>query len=279
MWAYMLWNCLHVVTDHDRSLGQCCQQGAKDTGAEVTLHAKDVEGFEKIADSRFTRAQKELVSLNQSLHPYDSCKCLSKNAVDGGAMVESLSYMPVCFEEVSSLDYERSGDRYVNLFMHKYSPRDKKDWIRFAAPGHTCVVLTPFKNLGETEHSTWTRTPSFLLVTSDKLTIFPAGSFDPGEAGCDEENNFKSEIVISISRVEMACCASCILPLPDLGETTLDKAEQERAVYVQYMSECSIRKHMLFLEPSECAKDHLMQVLASLWQENLAEFGQHNLSL
>jgi len=189
--------------------------------------------------------------------------------------IESLSYLPLCFEEGSTIDADRSHTRYSKIVVHsaRADTRQKKSkawehWLRGATAGHAVTLLgledysQPASERSDVAGArNRARIPAvyFLDRSMSKISFFPTAN-----------DHCNGATVLLVNNIQVICPASEIMLFFDqnLAEAKLIDTEKSRAVLLQYATEDSLeRRRICFLEESENARDRFVQALTSLWLE------------
>lgn len=193
-----------------------------------------------------------------------------QSPVETASMLESLSYVPVRFDEGTTIDIERSQARYSKIVVHSARARTQRrskaweDWLRGATTGRPVTLLVGQRGTPRTEGSSPqpAKPPGgkvsatyFLDRALTKLSIFPE---DPTQA---------QAVSLLVDNIQVICPASDFMFFFDQMEARLDDSEKARAVLLQYVTEDTERKRLCFLEESENAKDKFVQALTALWLE------------
>lgn len=251
---------------------QCCHQGGVGGRqiAELTLSDMSPE------DMAYVHVQEHPFDANFPGEPTWGCcsthdasgQGLSAEAPAAASMLESLSYVPVRFDEGTTMDVERSHARYSKIVVHSTRARTQRrskaweEWLRGATAGREVVLLEGFENLrAEKEmslaasacnkvHATY-----FLDSSLSKFSILPKDAVS------------SPSITLPIDNIQVICPVSDFMVFFDRIETHLDESEKTRAVLLQYVTEEAQRRRVCFLEESERAKDHCVQALTALWLE------------
>jgi len=190
--------------------------------------------------------------------------------VDPNSMIESLSYLPVRFDEGNTFDVERSHTRYSKIIVHSTRARTQRrskaweDWLRGATAGRAVTLLSGFgstpRNNGEAEGVDvvpCSKVPAtyFLDRGLTKLSVLPTDA------------HASEAIMLLVDNIQVICPASDFMLFFDQIQARLDESEKARAVLLQYVTEDTERKRLCFLEESEAAKDRFVQALTALWLE------------
>eukprot|EP00811_Abedinium_folium_P004440 NODE_14088_length_1129_cov_6.001996.p1 GENE.NODE_14088_length_1129_cov_6.001996~~NODE_14088_length_1129_cov_6.001996.p1 ORF type:complete len:301 (+),score=69.75 NODE_14088_length_1129_cov_6.001996:95-904(+) len=177
------------------------------------------------------------------------------------AIVEALRHSPRHFEELETMDLERSHVRYANTFQNQKPGRNQRqgvtldEWLHCAAGGREILLLTsapqPIEKLIPVSckriPAVYTLDPAFT-----KLTIRPKEC---------------PPIVIPVVDILVICPAADFEPLFDHDVAVLSELELERAVLLQYVAEGSNYKCICFLEKSAFAADSFADAVTALWLE------------
>lgn len=208
-------------------------------------------------------------------HPWGCCKAADEPSELEGSFpqpLESLSYLPMRFDEGPTIDMERSHARYSKIVVHTTRARTQRrskaweDWTRRAVAGRAVVLLKEAAPgpAPEAEEASASR-PSIERLSAmyhldrslSRFSIFPASGVE------------MTPMSIMVETIQVICPASDFLLLFDQVEPLLDEAEKRRAVMIQYVPADSAeeRQRVCFLEQSEEAKDQFVQSLTALWLE------------
>lgn len=179
--------------------------------------------------------------------------------------LESLSYTPVRFDEGSTIDIERSQQRYSKIIVHCTRARTQRrsksweDWLRAATAGRAITLLNLHSEGADDEAGTASVEKIAAMYhldrTLNKLSILPA----KGEQ--------LPAITIPLDFIQVICAASEFVLFFDQVKESLDESERSRAVLLQYTSEGSERKRACFLEESVAAKERFVHAFTALWLE------------
>eukprot|EP00747_Dinoflagellata_sp_TGD_P182587 gnl/TRDRNA2_/TRDRNA2_36893_c0_seq1.p1 gnl/TRDRNA2_/TRDRNA2_36893_c0~~gnl/TRDRNA2_/TRDRNA2_36893_c0_seq1.p1 ORF type:complete len:280 (-),score=55.41 gnl/TRDRNA2_/TRDRNA2_36893_c0_seq1:68-907(-) len=260
----------------------CCQQEALGRpGLELELHDGDAGDITDIATGeRFPAIEQQ-----NGFEGFPSLRCEAQrqrweccranedpveysNTAGGASMIESLSYVPVRFDESPTIDHDRSQARYSKIVVHSSRARTQRrtkaweDWLRGATAGRTVTLLSgvqsPRQQAPNTEEpkQSCSKIPATYSLDRalTKLSIVP-----------NEPDS--SAISLLIDNIQVICPASDFMLYFDKVDASLDESEKARAVLLQYVTEDTERKRLCFLEESETAKDRFVQALTALWLE------------
>jgi len=188
--------------------------------------------------------------------------------------MESLSYMPVRFDEGPTIDVERSHARYSKISVYCTRARTQRrskaweDWVGFAVAGRAVTLLretTQACKIQGDGGEAGAGKPFFERLSAmyhldrglSKFLILPAAGVE------------MSPIAINIESIQVICPASDFLLFFDQVDTVLDDSEKRRAVMIQFVTGegAGERQRACFLEESEEAKDQFVQSLTALWLE------------
>lgn len=198
--------------------------------------------------------------------PGQRCGCFNANAEQADSPMqplESLSYMPVRFDESSTVDAERSHSRYSKIMVHSTRARTQRrskaweDWLRVATAGRAITLLNGLDEASEGQSAVLEKIPAMYHLDRalTKLSILPGNGADT------------AAIAIMVDSIQVICPATDFMLFYDQVDAKLDESERGRAVLLQYVTEDTQRKRVCFLEDSEVAKDHFVQALTALWLE------------
>lgn len=132
-----------------------------------------------------------------------------------------------------------------------------EDWIREICEGRAVTILTQFNNTtpdGTTRADSCRMYPAvvYLNVALTKLTFLPDVDYD------------FFVITILVDNVQVACSAATFSHFRHEFGNALDKTEKERAVLLQYVTECCERRVICFLEASEKARETFVEALTAI---------------
>lgn len=167
--------------------------------------------------------------------------------------LESLNHIPDQYDEIQTIDVERSTARYTQTCRHCNRGRAQKlskpyeVWLRAAMQGMavTLVVTSTAEDCG--------RTPALFYLDQDlsELYIVPV---DLSESW---------SINFFLDNIEVI---SPVLPF-DAAASLMDETENSRAILLQYVKEGSGQNHVCFFVESEVEKANFMQALSDIWFE------------
>mmetsp|Transcript_31921 Transcript_31921/g.74718 ORF Transcript_31921/g.74718 Transcript_31921/m.74718 type:complete len:318 (-) Transcript_31921:55-1008(-) len=225
----------------------------------------------------------------QAYDPRNTC-CKADQAENDQASypVEALSYTPVRFDQVSSMDAERSHARYSKIAVHSTHTRTQRrtkaweEWLKEAIVGRSVTLLAATKETQneegdgqpgatQAEGETQKQVISAELAKGAKCEKVPVVysldrslttlSFVPHES-CKSLHT-----VVHIANIQVICPVSDFMVFFDQVDACLDEGDKARAVLLQYVADDTERKRVCFLEESEKAKDCFVQALTTLWLE------------
>jgi len=224
-------------------------------------------------DGQFRGAER----IQSDEHPWGCCRAFGEPSETEGGLpqaLESLSYMPMRFDEGPTVDPERSDARYSKIVVHSTRARTQKrskaweDWVRAAIAGRAVTLLRETKQGGDLKgdggHAqgagpTFERVPAMYHLdrTLCRFLLLPVRGVE------------MSPIAITIETIQVICPASDFLLFFDQVDSVLDEAEKRRAVMIQYVTDDSAgeRRRICFLEESDTSKDTFVQSLTALWLE------------
>lgn len=275
----------------------CCQPDnyEKSKRAEITFSSG---GYPDCLPE--LRSSADCVPEMGSFHPADAevfldpaeCRCCSSREeptdgiFDTSTSLESLTYTPVRFDAKSTIDLERSQNRYSRIVMHGARARTQRrskvweEWLRAAAAGRavTLLVGTGFQSPRGTEASNGVEAnmepPSkvqamyYLDRELTKLSILPKGQ------GSGEST--MAPITIFVENIQVICPLTDFMLLSETAEAQLDESERVRAALLQFKTEASVstqpeQRRVCFLEESEETKERFVQALTALWLEKRSD--------
>lgn len=177
--------------------------------------------------------------------------------------LETLSYMPVRFDESSTVDAERSHSRYSKIMVHSSRARTQRrskaweDWLRAATAGRAITLLNGLAEDSEQQASSLDRIPAMYHLDRPltKLSVLPSNAAE------------SAAITIMIDSIQVICPAADFMLFFDQVDAKLDESEKSRAVLLQYTTDETERKRVCFLEESEAARERFVQALTALWLE------------
>mmetsp|Transcript_244 Transcript_244/g.547 ORF Transcript_244/g.547 Transcript_244/m.547 type:complete len:289 (-) Transcript_244:119-985(-) len=178
--------------------------------------------------------------------------------------LESLSYTPVRFDESSTIDIERSQQRYSKIVVHCTRARTQRrsksweDWLRAATHGRDITLL---------------QLPSEGTADDNAAAVAPIEkiaarySLDRSLSNLSVKTERLPAITIPLDAIQVICAASDFVLFFDQVKGSLDESERKRAVLLQYATEASERKRACFLEESEAEKERFVHAFTALWLE------------
>eukprot|EP00928_Gymnodinium_smaydae_P023269 TRINITY_DN19269_c0_g1_i1.p1 TRINITY_DN19269_c0_g1~~TRINITY_DN19269_c0_g1_i1.p1 ORF type:complete len:351 (+),score=80.61 TRINITY_DN19269_c0_g1_i1:135-1055(+) len=193
----------------------------------------------------------------------------------GERSLESLSYLPVRFDEADTYDVERSRERYSKVLVHGTRARTQRGakwdaWLRGAALGRGVTLLSGGKDLDDFAGSTGggggavERIVSTYMIDGSltRLSILP----------CMPGNGHVEGARIEIRKIQSVCSATDIMMMLDQMDAVLTEAEKARAIILQYLEEdeasgTSAKRRVCFLEQSALAKEQFVEAVTALWLE------------
>lgn len=208
------------------------------------------------------------------LDPAEFRCCTNEEPADSAASLETLTYTPVRFDVKSTIDLERSQNRYSKIVMHGARARTQRrskvweEWLRAAAAGRTVTLLTgtgfqsPDVPQANVETSSKVQAMYYLDKELTKLSIYPKET--PGESPIQP-------ITILVQNIQVICPLTDFMLLSDTVEAQLDESERARAALLQFKTESAKQRRVCFLEESEDAKDRFVQALTALWLEKRSD--------
>mmetsp|Transcript_31290 Transcript_31290/g.71439 ORF Transcript_31290/g.71439 Transcript_31290/m.71439 type:complete len:319 (+) Transcript_31290:64-1020(+) len=223
----------------------------------------------------------------EAYDPRKTCCTTMEDEMDHTAYpLEALSYTPVRFDHVNSMDLERSHARYSKIAVHSTHARTQRrskaweEWLKATTVGRSVILLTV------------TEKPqgSDVKGAGEAVPVLGSGGGGTAELSkglrCDKvpamysldrslttlvfvphEPAMLPSMEVPIDRIQVICPVSDFMVFCDQVDTCLDEAEKARAVLLQYHTDDSVRKRVCFLEGSEQAKDLCVQALTTLWLE------------
>mmetsp|Transcript_22028 Transcript_22028/g.48686 ORF Transcript_22028/g.48686 Transcript_22028/m.48686 type:complete len:292 (-) Transcript_22028:59-934(-) len=266
------WNAeLYLVEELDPTPnpGISNSQGAflvrPDNPHEYDLAGPRSFGFDHLDRGQSNPHNSRSVPMGSRGSQWGCCKTNTENATMGlaaEAPLEALSYMPVRFDESTTIDVERSHARYSKIVVHSTRARTQRrskaweDWLRGATAGRSITLLSGISEASEDEAVKFTKQPAvyYLDRNLSKLSIHPQSS----EVGTT---------VIPIDNIQVICPATDFMLFFDQVDAKLEESEKNRAVLLQFVTEDTERKRVCFMEESESAKDRFVQALTALWLE------------
>lgn len=202
--------------------------------------------------------------------------------------LETLSYLPMRFDESPTIDIERSHARYSKIVVHSSRARTQRrsksweDWIRVANAGRAVTLLSGVSQAGDADagavagegagagegaeaggggaKGSVARIPAMYHLdrTLCRLSILPVEGVDI------------MPIPIMVDSIQVICPASDFGLLFDQVDTSLSEAEKGRAVMIQYVTDAEDttgRKRVCILVETEVEKDCFIKALTALWLE------------
>jgi len=199
--------------------------------------------------------------------PGQRCGCFNPHAeqqADSPTQpLETLSYVPVRFDESSTVDAERSHSRYSKIMVHSTRARTQRrskvweDWLRAATAGRAITLLNGLAEDSENQASVLEKIPAMYHLDRPltKLSFLPANGAEV------------PAITILVDSIQVICPATDFMLFYDQVDAKLDESEKSRAVLLQYTTDDTERKRVCFLEESVAAKERFVQALTALWLE------------
>lgn len=194
----------------------------------------------------------------------------------GSPMMEALTYVPVRFDEFSTVDAERSHTRYSKIVVHSTRARTQRrskvweEWLRAATAGLRVTLLTGtgFRSpradalgLDATDFVDCKKVPATYYMdralTKMSILFSDLGSGEPD----------MPPITILLENIQVICPLTDFMLLSDVIEAQLDEGDRARAALIQYVNENKEPKRVCFLEQSEAGKDKFVQAVTALWLE------------
>mmetsp|Transcript_16802 Transcript_16802/g.29501 ORF Transcript_16802/g.29501 Transcript_16802/m.29501 type:complete len:283 (+) Transcript_16802:49-897(+) len=179
--------------------------------------------------------------------------------------IESLNYLPVRFDDSSTIDTERSEDRYENLTVHtsrlhtRRQMQNREAWLRAAVSGKSAMLLQAWSIQDSSDSMpSVQKVPATYILDQNHaaLSILPQGRTDI------------DKIVILMDAITAICPIRESVLFMAQWESHLSELEQSCAVLMKYSNDDDISgglRQVCVLEESEAAKDSFIQVLTSLW--------------
>lgn len=201
--------------------------------------------------------------------------------LDPSSKLESLSYLPVRFDEGSTADNERSHTRYAKLVLHSTRARTQRrskaweDWLRGATAGRPITLLLGLKtprrpeNPGDRSRS---EEASSGECTKVAATYYLDRALTKVSISVTNEKTEPEVSSFMVDNIQVICPASDFMLFFDQVDAKLDESERARAVLIQYVTEDTERKRICILEATEDAKDKFVQSLTALWLEKRHEY-------
>jgi len=178
--------------------------------------------------------------------------------------LESLSYLPVRFEDVPTADNDRSQARYSKIVVHSMRARTQKrtkaweEWLRRAVNGQEVIYLREIpgaKGKCEPEDTFQRIAATYQLDRGlTKLSMVMQ----------DEEI---PPVAMTIENIQVICSSSDFTLLFSQIDKVLTDVELSRAVVIQYLDSNTERKLVCFLMPSDGAREEFVQAMTALWLE------------
>jgi hypothetical protein len=273
---------------HQISAATCCQEEAS------SWHNSELR-YDNDEQARLAMEQ-ELSYLNEDSQQqrWGCCRSGSDDsAVDTisrhGTKLDSLSYVPVRWDEASTIDVERSHARYSKIVVHGTRARTQRrtkaweDWLRAAVAGSPVTLLqrerdstqhqdnvdhlmeeeacgsspTADRIFGAASHSqgALTKIPSTYKLDRELTTL----TLTPHHA-CEGW-------VIVVDSIEVICPATDFALFFEEVKEELSESEKARALLVQYSAADGDKRRVWFLEETVEQKDRFVQALTALWLE------------
>lgn len=178
--------------------------------------------------------------------------------------MESLSYVPVRFDESTTVDMERSQARYSKIAAHSTRAQTQRrsngweEWLRGATTGRDITYLEGLGDSSDKSDGAFIKLPATYHVdrSMTKLWIIPANQSD-------------SSVTVVIDFIQVICAATDFMLLLDQVEAKLDETERSRAILIQYKDskDGDERRRICFLEDSSASKERFIHALTALWLE------------
>lgn len=239
---------------------RCCVNGG---AAQGELQFSVVEdGASDLPEGDAMFIGNGLVPIRFPLQQQQCCQLQPAPVNPSEPPLESLSYVPLRFDESCTIDMERSQARYAKIAAHSTRARTQRrtkvweEWLREAAVGQPVTILTGIDSSDESPAGC-VRTPARYTVDKSLTTL----SFVPADDGDEPVSR------IPVDNIQVICPAMDFMLFVDKVEGELDEKEKSRAVLVQYVTADTERKRVCFLAHSETEKDRFVQALTALWLE------------
>jgi len=263
----------------------CCQPDSleKSRRAEITFweDGEEADGLPQMRGCRpdgACRPQEAEVFID----PEECIWCRSRDGdasdsiATSATNIESLSYTPVRFDAMTTVDAERSHSRYSKIVVHSTRARTQRqskaweDWLRAATTGRAVTLLMGTGFQGESGEGAKDRPVSpepptkiqamyYLDRALTKLSILPT---NPGSG-----ESVTQPVTILVDNIQVICPLTDFMVMAEVLESQLDEGERARAALLQFKTEGSEQKRVCFLEESQDAKERFVQALTALWLE------------
>lgn len=194
----------------------------------------------------------------------------------GSPMMEALSYVPVRFDEFSTVDAERSSSRYSKIVVHSTRARTQRrskvweEWLRTATAGLRVTLLTGSGFRSPRADALGLDAADFVGCKKVPATFFLDRALTKMSILFSDAGSGESEvppIIILVENIQVICPLTDFMLLSDVIEAQLDESERARAALLQYVNEEKEPKRVCFLETSESGKDRFVQAVTALWLE------------
>lgn len=197
--------------------------------------------------------------------------------------LETLTYTPVRFDAKSTIDPERSGNRYSKIVMHGSRARTQRrskvweEWLRAAAAGRevTLLIGSGFQSPRSSDPVMAENVPANVAPPSKVQAMYYLDreltklSILPKNAGSGEST--MEPITILVENIQVICPLTDFMLLSETTEAQLDESERSRAALLQFKTEAAKQRRVCFLEESEDTKDRFVQALTALWLEKRSD--------
>lgn len=216
-------------------------------------------------------------------------QCCEANA-DGTAVVvettlESSGYVPVHFDNGTTIDLDRSYKRYPPSVVHSHRARTQRraevwsDWLRNAIKGRPITLLQGFQSTraegscrhDEVQDFSCRKVPAVYYIDSNytKLSILPQATGRTETAVGLLQDLPADQLVLTlvVKKIQVIRPASDCAVFFEEIDSELDDSERARAVLLQYVAEDSQRRRICFLEESKAAMDRFVESLTAVWLE------------
>lgn len=197
-----------------------------------------------------------------------SC-CKYADAADLGRIshVESLSYVPVRFDECHTMDMERSNKRYEKLPMHnvrlRAPPRSPicDAWLRGAALGFPVTLIQHSPRSGDTSSEDFSRVSAVLQLNTDQTQMTITSKVA-------EEGQEELAIAVLFDNITTICPVTDVMLI---FKVTLPVADRDCVMVIQYVESGGESKHLYLLLKNTQTRDEFIQALTDHWFERRNE--------
>jgi len=177
-------------------------------------------------------------------------------------LVESLNYVPVCFDETQSFDADRSRLRYNDIGVHGIvrswalqRPSACEEWLHSATAGRLITFIKAGRHPDDDDFS---KVPAVFYIDHSlkMMSIYPSQLGQP------------PLLTMCLGNILAICSAADVIAFAGRFEFELSDSEIERTVLLPCDSSDPLAKFICFIVESSQAKASYVQALTTLWLEN-----------